>query len=143
MEVLGHPDQDLLGRSTRKKLFYNSDNEPKIVANSRGKKRYPDTKNIREILRGADIKFVELVLMCFEWDPNKRITPKLALNHPWITEERPVTRSDGAPRISLHKGQTINSSLKLNLGDSITQNPNFQAKQSTRKIGITSSYVND
>mmetsp|Transcript_20838 Transcript_20838/g.20725 ORF Transcript_20838/g.20725 Transcript_20838/m.20725 type:complete len:83 (-) Transcript_20838:175-423(-) len=82
MEVLGTPSEELLSRSTRKKMFFGSNNEPKIIANSRGKKRYPRTKNLREILRGAEVGFIELMLACLEWDPDKRVTAKDALKHP-------------------------------------------------------------
>ncbi|CAG9328544.1 unnamed protein product [Blepharisma stoltei] len=137
MEMLGLPSEDLLLRSTRKKLFFSSNNEPKIVANSRGKKRYPGTKNIREILRGADAEFIELVLRCFEWDPNKRITAKEALKHQWFTDENNsiIPKVSSVNKITLLRGQTTNHFIKMSMDEQIIQNPSFQIKLTARKIG--------
>ncbi|OMJ85296.1 hypothetical protein SteCoe_13388 [Stentor coeruleus] len=86
MEVLGLPPEYLLDKGTRVKLFFD-DNKPKIVQNSKGKKRYPGTKNLRDILFECDDGFYDLVEQCLEWDHNKRITPDEALLHDWMLEE--------------------------------------------------------
>lgn len=51
MEVRGAPPDEVLEQSTRKKLFFEDDNEPRTVENSRGKIRIPGSKNIRSTLR--------------------------------------------------------------------------------------------
>jgi dual specificity tyrosine-phosphorylation-regulated kinase 2/3/4 len=51
MEIKGVPADYILDVSTRKKLFYDNNNEPIIVANSRGKKRKPNTKTLKAVLR--------------------------------------------------------------------------------------------
>ena len=41
------PDDSIIGISTRKNLFFDpKDNSPIIVANSRGRKRKPNTKTL-------------------------------------------------------------------------------------------------
>ena len=41
MEVLGVPPRKLVGECSRRKAFFDSTGNPRIVANSRGKKRRP------------------------------------------------------------------------------------------------------
>ena len=46
MEIKGVPANYILELSTRRKLFFDSENQPIIVANSKGKKRRPLTKTL-------------------------------------------------------------------------------------------------
>lgn len=47
MQMKGVPSGDLIRLSTRKNLFFDPEtNEPIIVANSRGRKRKPNTKTL-------------------------------------------------------------------------------------------------
>lgn len=54
MEVKDVPEEYILELSSRKKLFFDSENQPIIVANSRGKKRRPNTKTLKGVLRCSD-----------------------------------------------------------------------------------------
>jgi len=47
MEVKGAPPEDLMEKATRKKNFFLADNSPIIAANSRGKVRYPGSRNLQ------------------------------------------------------------------------------------------------
>jgi dual specificity tyrosine-phosphorylation-regulated kinase 2/3/4 len=51
MEIKGVPDDYILNVSSRKNLFFNADSSPIIVQNSRGKKRRPDTKTLKGVLK--------------------------------------------------------------------------------------------
>jgi dual specificity tyrosine-phosphorylation-regulated kinase 2/3/4 len=51
MEIKGVPPEYILEMSSRKKLFFDTENQPIIVANSRGKKRRPLTKTLKGVLR--------------------------------------------------------------------------------------------
>lgn len=82
MEVLGQPPRDILINATRKQLFFDINGHPKIIANSRGKKKTINTKSLKDILRGADLGFIQLVESCLEWDPAVRLTPDEAIKHP-------------------------------------------------------------
>jgi serine/threonine protein kinase len=86
MEIIGLPPVHLLDKGTRVKLFFDDENKPKIISNSKGKKRYPGTKNLRDILFGCEEGFYDLVEQCLEWDHHKRITPDEALLHDWMLE---------------------------------------------------------
>ena len=61
MEVKGLPSMDLLDQSSRKKMFFDSDNRPKIVPNSRGKKHYPATKSLDSLLKGTEAGFLPFI----------------------------------------------------------------------------------
>lgn len=50
MEIKGVPDDYLLEMASRRKLFFDANNDPTIVANSRGKKRRPLTKSFKGVL---------------------------------------------------------------------------------------------
>ena len=65
MEVRGLPPSDVLEMSTRKKLFFDG-NIPKIIANSRGKKRYPNTRSLPDKVKSNDSNFLDFIDKCFE-----------------------------------------------------------------------------
>jgi hypothetical protein len=54
MEIKGVPPNYIIELASRKKLFFDNNNEPIIVANSRGKKRRPLTKTLKAVLRCND-----------------------------------------------------------------------------------------
>jgi dual specificity tyrosine-phosphorylation-regulated kinase 2/3/4 len=61
MEVKGVPPPALLAEATRKKLFFDISDAPKIVANSRGRKRYPQTRLLEEKIGTSERVFLDLV----------------------------------------------------------------------------------
>ena len=87
MEVLGLPPSHLMEVAKRKKNFFDELNKPKIVPNSRGRMRYPNTRTLENKIKCLDSKFLDLLFRTLEWDPKNRITPEQALEHPWIQEE--------------------------------------------------------
>jgi len=86
MEVMGLPPTRMLEQGTRKKMFFDTSNVPRIVPNSRGKKRWPSSKDLASALRTTDMKFVEFLAGCLRWDPTERFKPDDALQHEWITD---------------------------------------------------------
>ncbi|KAG2180143.1 hypothetical protein INT43_003931, partial [Umbelopsis isabellina] len=89
MEVQGVPEPYLVEKSTRRKLFFDSYGNPRIVPNSRGKKRKPSCKSLAQVLRCSDSLFVDFVSRCLDWDPEKRMTPDEGMYHEWILESSP------------------------------------------------------
>lgn len=61
MEYKGVPPEELLEISPRKKMFFDSENRPRIVPNSRGKKHFPGMKKLEDLLIGADSGFLSLI----------------------------------------------------------------------------------
>eukprot|EP00294_Goniomonas_avonlea_P015907 CAMPEP_0114552250 /NCGR_PEP_ID=MMETSP0114-20121206/7027_1 /TAXON_ID=31324 /ORGANISM="Goniomonas sp, Strain m" /LENGTH=575 /DNA_ID=CAMNT_0001737119 /DNA_START=284 /DNA_END=2011 /DNA_ORIENTATION=- len=86
MEVLGLPPRHLVDAATRRKMFFDSNLNPRIVPNSRGKKRRPGSKDVMSAIRCSDPLFVNFLEGCLRWDKALRLTPEQALQHEWITE---------------------------------------------------------
>ncbi|KAI8819720.1 kinase-like domain-containing protein, partial [Fimicolochytrium jonesii] len=84
MEVLGAPDLALVDRGNRRKVFFEPSGNPRLVTNSKGRKRRPGAKCLELVLKGAERGFVDFVGRCLEWDPKRRITPAEALRHEWL-----------------------------------------------------------
>lgn len=98
MEVLGLPPDSMVSSCTRHKTFFEPDGAPRIVANSRGRKRRPGSKDIASALRCNDANFVSFLAGCLRWDPAKRFTPDDAFQHPWIQEAAVSFRGSKSPR---------------------------------------------
>jgi len=88
MEVLGMPDKDLINRSSRKRLFFDSTGAPRPVVNSKGRRRRPGTKTLAQVLRCEDELFVDFIAKCLIWDPERRLKPQPAMRHPFLTAGR-------------------------------------------------------
>ncbi|CAG8604770.1 16690_t:CDS:10 [Funneliformis mosseae] len=93
MEVLGVPEKYLIEKSTRKKLFFDSNGNPRPVVSSKGKRRRPSTKSLANVLKCQDQVFLDFIARCLDWDPEKRMKPDEGLMHEWITEVKLGTRS--------------------------------------------------
>lgn len=89
MEICGIPPTYILELSTRKNLFFDSNNHPALKPNSRGKIRKPNTKTLTSVLRWTEKSFLKFLKSWFEWDPEKRMDPEQALLHSWILEGLP------------------------------------------------------
>lgn len=61
MEVKGVPPPELLAEATRKKLFFDASDTPKVIANSRGRKRYPKTRLLEEKVNSTERVFLDLI----------------------------------------------------------------------------------
>jgi dual specificity tyrosine-phosphorylation-regulated kinase 2/3/4 len=86
MEVRGLPPSSLIKAGPRSKLFFDEEGRPKIVQNSRGRKRYPSSKSLQDILSGTDKLYQDFVIKCLDWNPNTRLTPDQGLLHAWMEE---------------------------------------------------------
>lgn len=92
IEVLGIPPLDVLNTSTRKHLFLNSKGELRVKTNSRGKSRLPGSRSLRNILKGAEDDFFQIVDSCLKWNYNDRIKPDDALKINWFIENLSESR---------------------------------------------------
>ncbi|TKC47737.1 hypothetical protein EI555_016427 [Monodon monoceros] len=59
---------------------------PKNITNNRGRKRYPDSKDLTMVLKAYDTRFLDFLRKCLVWEPSLRVTPDQALKHAWIHE---------------------------------------------------------
>src|SRR5436305_1623126 len=85
MEVFGPPEKHLIEKSTRKKLFFDSMGKPRLNVSSKGRRRRPSSKDLRQALKCDDEAFVDFIARCLRWDPARRLTPHEASVHEFIT----------------------------------------------------------
>lgn len=85
MEVFGPPEKHLIEKSTRKKLFFDSLGKPRLTVSSKGRRRRPSSKELRQALKCDDEAFLDFIARCLRWDPARRLTPHDALKHEFIT----------------------------------------------------------
>lgn len=75
MEICGAPPKSVIDLASRRNLFFESNYDPIIVPNSRGKERHPNTKELEKVLKCTDTNFLNFLKACFEWHPQDRLTP--------------------------------------------------------------------
>ncbi|KAJ3290146.1 Dual specificity tyrosine-phosphorylation-regulated kinase [Borealophlyctis nickersoniae] len=138
MEVKGVPDMSFVDRGTRRKLFFDPSGAPRIVPNSKGKKRRPATKSLSAVLRCQDTLFVNFIERCLTWDPEKRMSPEEGLNHEWILQgERtntPGARSSSRSVSTSPGGRYANNSAAGTAGGAA-----FRRKQSAGTLEVGNS----
>ncbi|XP_042847551.1 dual specificity tyrosine-phosphorylation-regulated kinase 4 isoform X4 [Panthera tigris] len=88
MEVLGLPPTHFIQTASRRQTFFDSKGFPKNMTNNRGRKRYPDSKDLTMVLKTYDASFLDFLRRCLVWEPSLRMTPDQALKHAWIHEPR-------------------------------------------------------
>ena len=89
MEIQDVPPDRVLEMSTRKEYFFHKDNSPILKPTSRGKIRYPNTREMSKMLGVSDPVFLNFLDRVLDWDPTKRIKPLDALQHEWIAQDFP------------------------------------------------------
>lgn len=97
MEVLGPPPRSLIESASRRRVFFDSNNTPRIQPNSRGKKRRPGAKDLPSAVRCNDPDFLSFLQSCLRWDQRERPTAEQALAHPWLrnaNSQGPSPRTD-------------------------------------------------
>ncbi|KAE8361301.1 hypothetical protein BDV27DRAFT_147912 [Aspergillus caelatus] len=85
MEVFGPPEKHLIEKSTRKKLFFDSLGKPRLTVSSKGRRRRPSSKELRQVLKCDDEAFLDFISRCLRWDPSRRLSPHDALRHEFLT----------------------------------------------------------
>ena len=85
MEVFGPPEKHLIEKSSRKKLFFDSMGKPRLTVSSKGRRRRPSSKELRQALKCDDEAFLDFITRCLRWDPARRMQPHEALRHEFIT----------------------------------------------------------
>lgn len=92
MEVFGPPEKHLIEKSTRKKLFFDSLGKPRLTVSSKGRRRRPSSKDLRQALKCDDEAFLDFIARCLRWDPSRRLGPHDALKHEFLTGIKPQVR---------------------------------------------------
>jgi len=127
METLGLPPRSMLEAATRRKMFFDSMGNPRIVPNSRGKRRRPGSRDIATVLRTTDKLFVSFLQGCLEWDKGVRFSPEQALQHPWLAD------SVSAPSASQGQHKDGVRTSRVDLGG-ITSSANIKFSDGYKKL---------
>ncbi|KIX05516.1 uncharacterized protein Z518_06388 [Rhinocladiella mackenziei CBS 650.93] len=85
MEVFGPPEKHLIEKSSRRKLFFDSMGKPRLTVSSKGRRRRPSSKDLRQVLKCDDEAFLDFISKCLKWDPSRRMNPHEANRHEFIT----------------------------------------------------------
>jgi dual specificity tyrosine-phosphorylation-regulated kinase 2/3/4 len=99
MEMLGRPPRGMVEAASREKMFFDKDCNPRIVPNSRGKRRKPGSRDLTSVLHTSYKQFISFLQGCLDWDKNSRLTPEQALQHPWLAES---VSAPAASQVFLH-----------------------------------------
>ena len=89
MEIMDVPPEEVLEMSTRKEYFFHKDSSPILKPSSKGKTRYPNTRDLSKMLGVEDSVFLNFLRKTLDWNPEKRIKPMEALQHEWIAQDFP------------------------------------------------------
>ena len=60
-EINDIPPIELLGRATKKKIFFDRENRPRLIIGSNGKVIRPKTKRLEDIIKCNDAKFLDFI----------------------------------------------------------------------------------
>lgn len=157
IEMLGMPPKKLLDQSKRAKNFISAKGYPRYCSvetlddgtiklgpglSRRGKERRPPgTKELRTALKGLDDHlFLHFLRCCLEWDPDLRMTPAMALKHPWFRRRLPRpphfsgTENDATPA---ENGKTTSGAS----GTSGIVNVHLPSQQSSIGAGSTTESI--
>lgn len=85
-------------------MFFGADGTPLVYGSGTRRLKRPGTKSLREALKCADEAFLDFLGRCFEWEPEKRMTPEEALSHGWITGS--YRKGSASIRLSLAQMQS-------------------------------------
>lgn len=153
IELLNMPPASLLqqAKPCRVKQFISSKGYPRYCAtellpngrlillggkSSRGKPRGPPgSRTWTQALGGCDdINFIDFVRRCLEWDPQIRMTPAMALRHPWLVRRKlplPPNKSSVAASVvsSPAAGNILSSAISNGVANSQTQMLNLKQEQ--------------
>lgn len=87
MEICGIPPGEVIDKSRKKDHYFDVDYSPFLVEDEElGILRIPDSKKLEDIVPCQDQLFLEFIKACIELDPERRMSAKEALNHPWLRD---------------------------------------------------------
>lgn len=117
MEVFGPPEKHLIEKSTRKKLFFDSQGKPRLNVSSKGRRRRPSSKTLQQALKCDDEAFLDFIARCLRWDPERRLRPEDAIKHEFITGQKsavaPLPRLPTRDPSPVRRNNTISTSRPL------------------------------
>lgn len=92
-------------------LFTDAENNPRNVQNSKGKKRFPGSRDLEFAIGCKDLLFVSFVESCLRWDKDRRLTPEKLMQHPWMIAETSLPMEPISPGRSLNQDSARSTRL--------------------------------
>lgn len=83
IEVLGHPPKSIISQSSKINSFFNNQGNLLHTENPDDLKN-SNIRPIDQILQEAPNELKDFIKKCLDWDPSARLTPKMALKHPFV-----------------------------------------------------------
>jgi dual specificity tyrosine-phosphorylation-regulated kinase 2/3/4 len=84
MELLGKPPKGLVSHSTKRAQFFEPSGVPKQVHSSKGCPIFAGSISLNLYLSGCGKHFSNFISRCLDWNPQTRLTPSEAMEHPWL-----------------------------------------------------------
>ena len=101
MELLGKPPKSMRYRSAKKGLFFESNGTPKQVRTTQGRQIFPGSLSLNLYLSGYGKHFIDFISRCLDMNPESRLTPSEAEEHPWLAVgDQPSSASRHRPCLS-------------------------------------------
>jgi dual specificity tyrosine-phosphorylation-regulated kinase 2/3/4 len=130
MEVFGPPEKHLIEKSSRKKLFFDSMGKPRMTVSSKGRRRRPSSKDLRQVLKCDDEAFLDFIAKCLKWDPARRLNPQEASKHEFITGIKINTRRNLSAAVN-SPVKRMNSLSSAGVTRPLPQPPAAKTRQET------------
>lgn len=128
MEVFGPPDKHLIEKSSRRKLFFDSLGKPRLTVSSKGRRRRPSSKDLRQVLKCDDDAFLDFISRCLRWDPSRRLNPHDALKHEFITGVKVPSRPRAYQGTANSPAKRVNSASTASTGRPLPEPPGTSVK---------------
>lgn len=84
IQLLGPPPRSLIQTASRSKQFFDENGNPKPNYDPRAVLRTPGSRTLSDVLKTSDTDLLDFLSLCLQWEPGSRLTPKNALQHPWM-----------------------------------------------------------
>lgn len=144
MEVNGVPPMKILGKATRYEVFFKPDGTPIPISDSKGNAMTPGSKSLSALLKSRNEEFVDFVRKCLVWDPEERMTPAEAREHPWLTNNlKTIVLSSHELVSSDKKNTTIDlgrkgdvKSVKMTMNGSFIRRPNPATTRNKQEVKL-------
>lgn len=131
MEIFGPPEKHLIEKSSRRKLFFDSLGKPRLTVSSKGRRRRPSSKDLRQVLKCDDEAFLDFLSRCLRWDPARRMNPNDAMRHEFITGVKPSTRSRRYVGATSSPAKRVNSATTPSTARPLPEPPGTSLKNGT------------
>ena len=66
MELRGFPPKEMIRKSPKFHLFFDSKKNPRPVYNKKGEERIPNSKSLAKVVKSNDVVFLDFIDKCLQ-----------------------------------------------------------------------------